>query len=866
MVFGLLLLLIAFHLISNWLWRQSNEVIFGLDRMYHQVTSLAYYDILRDGLSPVTLFSALTWSDYYPPLVHLTAAAFYVPFGISMDVAAMSNSLFLVLFLLAVYGLGEKLAGPWVGLLSALIVSTFPIVFSMSRYLYVDFALTAMVALNICLLLRSDRFRHQGYALLYGVSLGLGMLTKWTFVTFTVAPFLVMVARSDVLRPAWRALPPNNWNLRRLLASGLLSLVVTALWFVPNIEATAALPLSYALVPLSWLLWAATLYFALSPSDRGSNLLAALGLGICLASSWYLTKINFVGGFWQNAYGKSTGRSWGFVPYLEFLYREQLSPLYAVVVVVAILGLIWRRWHQTRSWRSVFALPAEGWALVLWAVVPFLIFSSQASIIHSRYIMPLLPPLAIAVALWLIAVRPRWVRGFLIGMIGVSAAFQFSALSYDALADLQARIPYLADGLSIQLPSSGRTDPGYWVVPDILDYIEARRDTDPAQLGMLVNTQRVNSKQFIYMVYDEYPHIQVNELAEIGWEPTSYPGLFESDFVLLKDPPPRYARRPDTKATIERLLTTADDTFHRAYALAQVYPLPNDTRLLLYQRRLPTAQGPDLAHYEALMADLAHMAQPEDGVVVFPAEQVYALARFGDGSFPIYPLPPEPGAFSETDTSTLEHLGTKHQRLWVVLGETADNASLGTMSDWLANHFYRAYDAWYGPLQLVLYAPSAGLERIGEFHDSHTKYLRYTPQAVWENGISLMRYRLHDSSLLPGQVLRLDLQWQTSEPIPERYKAFLHLLSQEGELVSQRDSEPVNGFRPTTTWQPGESITDRYGLWLPANLREGDYQIRLGLYHSETGERLPVCCPASDSILLAHVRAEGNEAHVLPGP
>ncbi|MFC2030758.1 hypothetical protein ACFLWA_08540, partial [Chloroflexota bacterium] len=94
-VFGLLLLLITFHVINNWLWRQSNVVTFGLDRMFHQVTSLAYYDILRDGLSARTLFSALTWSDYYPPLVHLTAASLYAPFGVAMDVAAMSNSLYL---------------------------------------------------------------------------------------------------------------------------------------------------------------------------------------------------------------------------------------------------------------------------------------------------------------------------------------------------------------------------------------------------------------------------------------------------------------------------------------------------------------------------------------------------------------------------------------------------------------------------------------------------------------------------------------------------------------------------------------------------------------------------------------------------
>jgi 4-amino-4-deoxy-L-arabinose transferase-like glycosyltransferase len=173
---ALLALLILFHLVNNLLWRSSNEVVYGMDRMFHLVTSLAYYDILADRVSASTLFSALTWSDYYPPLVHLVAAAFYKVFGVSMDVAALSNSLYLVLFLLALYGIGERLGGPWVGLLSAFVVSMFPIVFSMSRYLYIDFALTALVAVNVCLLLRSDRFERKGYALLYGLSLGLGML------------------------------------------------------------------------------------------------------------------------------------------------------------------------------------------------------------------------------------------------------------------------------------------------------------------------------------------------------------------------------------------------------------------------------------------------------------------------------------------------------------------------------------------------------------------------------------------------------------------------------------------------------------------------------------------------------------------
>jgi len=80
---ALLALLAAFHLTNNWLWRAANEVIFGADRMYHLVSSLAYYDILKAGVNPASLFDALTLSGYYPPLVHLTVTVSYALFGVS---------------------------------------------------------------------------------------------------------------------------------------------------------------------------------------------------------------------------------------------------------------------------------------------------------------------------------------------------------------------------------------------------------------------------------------------------------------------------------------------------------------------------------------------------------------------------------------------------------------------------------------------------------------------------------------------------------------------------------------------------------------------------------------------------------------
>lgn len=856
---ALLALLIVFHLANNWLWRASNEVVFGMDRMFHQVTSLAYYDILADHVNPRTLFAALTWSDYYPPLVHLTAAGFYKVFGVSMDVAALSNSVYLVVFVLAVYGIGNRLGGPWIGLLSAFVVSMFPIVFSMSRYLYVDFALTSLVAVNICLLLCSERFERKGYALLYGLSLGLGMLAKWTFIVFAGVPLLVVLVSPGVVKAAWCAVQPATWRGRRLVAAALIGLGLTALWFVPNMQAAAELPLGYALAPLSWLLWTVTAYFGLAPSERGANLLAALGLGASVASGWYLTKINFVSTFWLNAYGKPTGRSWGFDRYLAFLYREQLSPVYAALLLVAVAGLVWSRWRRSGSWREMFALGTDGWALLLWAVVPFLVFSSQVSIVHSRYIMPLLPPLGITLALWLGRLRLRWVRMVLIGLVVAGSLFQFSALTYNAMAGIQERVPLLAEGLSIQLPSSGQTDRGYWVIDDVLQYVVDNKKEERAELGVLVNSPQVNSKQFIYMAYAAYPQVHVGELATLGWDQAAYPRLFENDFVLLIDPAPDYPRRPDTEATIARLLNRQDDSFHRAYDLAQTYPLPDGKRLHLYQRRFAPQKEADLAPYEALTADLAKQAQPGDAVVVTPPEQVYAVARYGDGSLAYYPWPaegwPDEGrAIGEGDLAALEALAAEQDRVWLVLGPMQDHDPDSILVPWLADHFYRAGDAWYGPLQLVLYAPG-GEEGAG--------VSLAVAETGWESGIGLQGAQTLEDSARLGQIVRVALAWEAREPVSERYKVFVHLLGPEGQVVAQRDSEPVDGTRPTTGWTPGEMIVDRYGLWLPTDLQAGEYRLVAGLYDAETGERALACCPSTDAVPLAVIRVEGDQARIL---
>ncbi|MCB0033302.1 MAG: hypothetical protein KDE51_04760, partial [Anaerolineales bacterium] len=72
------------------------------------------------------------------------------------------------------------------------------------------------------------------------------------------------------------------------------------------------------------------------------------------------------------------------------------------------------------------------------------------------------------------------------------------------------------------------------------------------------------------------------------------------------------------------------------------------------------------------------------------------------------------------------------------------------------------------------------------------------------------------------------------------YTVFIHVLDKQGNLVAQQDSMPQAGGWPTTCWRPDEIVTDRHSL----TVTSGNYELVMGLYWFETGERLP---PLTDS-------------------
>lgn len=85
----------------------------------------------------------------------------------------------------------------------------------------------------------------------------------------------------------------------------------------------------------------------------------------------------------------------------------------------------------------------------------------------------------------------------------------------------------------------------------------------------------------------------------------------------------------------------------------------------------------------------------------------------------------------------------------------------------------------------------------------------------------------------------LRLFWDAEGAVARNWVTYIHLHDQMGERIAQYDGPPLAGLKPTSEWQKRSLYIDRRQITLPANLPAGDFLFRLGLYHRETGERLP---------------------------
>lgn len=90
-----------------------------------------------------------------------------------------------------------------------------------------------------------------------------------------------------------------------------------------------------------------------------------------------------------------------------------------------------------------------------------------------------------------------------------------------------------------------------------------------------------------------------------------------------------------------------------------------------------------------------------------------------------------------------------------------------------------------------------------------------------------------------GETLTATLYWETRRPLEEPHTVFVHLYDKEGQLVAQADGFPLGGIFPPTAWEKDDVIRDARHLDVAGKDDLMGYQLGVGLYHTDTGERLP---------------------------
>ena len=112
--------------------------------------------------------------------------------------------------------------------------------------------------------------------------------------------------------------------------------------------------------------------------------------------------------------------------------------------------------------------------------------------------------------------------------------------------------------------------------------------------------------------------------------------------------------------------------------------------------------------------------------------------------------------------------------------------------------------------------------------------------AQFGDSIQLLGYDIDNSRAKSGGEVHLTLYWQALTTPSDHYTVFNHITGADGQIAGQFDGPPSGEAWLTGTWLPNEIIVDERRIPLRSDVVDGSYNLVVGLYEADTGERLPV--------------------------
>ncbi len=248
--------------------------------------------------------------------------------------------------------------------------------------------------------------------------------------------------------------------------------------------------------------------------------------------------------------------------------------------------------------------------------------------------------------------------------------------------------------------------------------------------------------------------------------------------------------------------------------------------------------------YRAIARTIAAEARPGDVVILNAPNQAEVFSYYYRGDAPVIGLPRGLGGDDAAARAEIEQIIADYRRAFVVFWGEAERDPNRVIERALNAGAFEGADTWYGDVRLARYVFPQPLT------------IRESPQVTFGERITLLRYALSADRVAPGDAVQVQFVWRAERPIERRWVVFVQLLDASGMLVAQRDSEPGGGALLTTTWEPGQPITDNHALFLPRDLPPGHYTLIAGLYDLDDPAARLLTDTGTDALRLALITVE----------
>lgn len=368
--------LATFLTASSAVWLRENLLAYPppWDQANYLTMSLRFVHAWQDG-GPRALAGALSESSaVWPPLFPFSTAVLYGLLGESRLVAHLTNGVFLLLLLAGIQSLTTSAYGRRAGLLAVVLACGFSDVVRLSRDYLLDFPASALLAVAMAALVRSNGLRARGLALVFGAAVGLTALTKTMTAVFMIAPV------ADVL---WRRRRAGELGgaLKNLALAALVALAVAGPWWVPHLP-------------------------------------AALG---------YLYHYGLGSGAMPYATGGRTVLGWRNVTYYGWVLVNNAISFPSAAILAALLAHRVVRRFRARERLVTSDVERTFWC---WLLAGYAVLTLVPNKGGDRYALFLLPPLAALYAGWLCAIPHRAARSALAALALGACAFNYVAQTW----------------------------------------------------------------------------------------------------------------------------------------------------------------------------------------------------------------------------------------------------------------------------------------------------------------------------------------------------------------------------------------------------------------------------------------------------